>query len=712
MIIQSISSLSTTPGTLNDVAEVLGYYTKGDGGGGFFYWSPTSTIATNGGTIISANGTGFWIKLLNATVSVKEFGAKGDGITDDTIFIQNAAKYVSEYNMNLFFPPASYLIGADITFDGLTTKTDYSCSVSGENAILVKKGDENTYFNMFRFTGAATNVKVTGITFDGRREQINSCWLDNGMQFNVNTCVIDKRTIGIAAINLNAVNIDRCYFINIHGRAIYDYYTSKFVTVTNSYFKNLAQDACSSESLGTFVVSNCHFENIGILPENFLVGGIAYSFDGTVGGKKWYHIYGDGVISRNAYTKVSDCTFININRISVVSDIAASGVKMDTICSNNSILHDHLRLRSANPQASIWLETAYSGMISNNSIKYINRAIDDLQGYVIAIAQSSAASEGRFVIDGNLIDTTLSNKPAMSAIIVCNSPNRQVFISNNNVFGSFIFCLNFSFQIEGASFNRVKVTDNHFENTSIAANSSCINKEALGKGSGTIAEFTLKGNFLKQGNLSDTRDPYLFGVEASYQENYIEDNNFNNAAISLSYARLGIYYMKGNIGVRFLRSLLDTSDKLVVKVVDNEIDYIQMQNQFAVNIPSLSGHILGNKLKNISIHAADDLTISGNEITPENTNGINVNPLGKSITTNKLRIYRNDIVIPPNYRGVLINNSPSAQLTNSIISNNTIDGENNASTTGVTFATAGNRSNVIFQDNTIVRVITASINPA
>ncbi|NLR81033.1 right-handed parallel beta-helix repeat-containing protein [Chitinophaga eiseniae] len=711
MIIQSISSLSTTPGTVNDVAEVLGYYTKGDGGGGSFYWSATSPVAPNGGTVFSANGTGFWVKLLNGTVSVKEFGAKGDGVTDDTVSLQNAAKYVSEYNMHLFFPPASYLIGADITFNGLTTKTDYSCSISGENAVLIKKGDENTYFNMFRFEGANTRAKVTGITFDGRRDQINSYWASTPVQFGVSPCVVTKRTIGIASININAINIDRCYFLNIHGRAIYDYYSSKFVTVSNSYFINIAQDACASESAGTIAVNNCHFENVGILPDNFFVDGVAYSFDGTIGGKKWYHTFGDGVVSRNAYTKVSDCTFININRIAVVSDIA-SGTKMDTICSNNSILHDHLRLRCANPQGSIWLEQGYSGMVSNNSIKYINRAVDDLPGVVISIAQSSDATEGRFVVDGNLIDTTLANKTSMSAIIVANSPNRQVFINNNNVYGPFIFCLNFSFQITGASFNRVSVTNNHFDNTSTAANSSCINKEYLPNASGTIEEFTLKGNFLKQGNLSDTRDPYLFGVEATYPINYIEDNNFNNASISLSYARLGTYYIKGNIGVRFLRSLLDTTDKLFVKVLDNEIDYIQMHNQFAVSIPSMSGFILRNKLKGISIHAADDLTISGNEITPENTNGININPLGKNIATNKLRIFRNSIIIPASYKGISVNNSSSAQLTNSIISNNTIDGESNASTIGVTFATAGNRSNVVFQDNTIVRVTTAYVNPA
>jgi|GEM_PF-2504860 len=710
MIIQNISSLSTTQGTTSDTAEVLGYYTPGDGGGGFFYWAATSSFAPNGGTVISANGTGVWIKILNGKVSVKEFGAKGDGVTDDTTSIQNAAKYVSEYNMQLFFPAAEYLIGASISFSGLTAKTDYSCSVSGDNATLIKMGNENTYFNMFFFTGANTDAKVSGITFDGRRDQINSCWNDNDIQFGVHSCIADKKTVGIKSSTINTINVECCYFINIHGRAFYDY-LSKFVTVSNSYFRNIAENACVSESNGTMIVSNCHFENIGILPDSFTVGTTSYSFDGATGGTKWYHVYGDGIMSRNTFTKVSDCVFININRISVVNDIPDNGVKQDITCCNNSILYDHLRLRCSNPQGAIWLENGYSGMVTGNTIKYINRSPDDLQGYVICIAQSSVATEGRFVVDGNLIDTTLSNKTSMSAIIVANSANREVFINNNIAFGSFIFCLNFSFQLAAANFKRVSITNNYFDNTSTAANSSCINREALGGGTGTIEEFTLKGNFLKQGNLSDTRDPYLFGVEASYVKNYIEDNNFNNASISLSYSNNGAY-IKGNIGVKFLRSLMDTANKLAVEIVGNEIDYIQMQNQFAVNIPSLTGHVLRNKLKNISIHAADDLIIGDNTITAENTNGININPLGKNVISNKLRIWRNSMIIPANSKGISINNSPSAQCTNSIISNNTIDGENNISTVGIAFTTTGNRNNVVLQDNTVVRVTTGYINPA
>jgi hypothetical protein len=63
-------------------ATVLGYHTPGDDGGGKFYWDPSATEAENGGTVIvpsSTPPTGRWKRLVEGSVSVKRFGAVGDG---------------------------------------------------------------------------------------------------------------------------------------------------------------------------------------------------------------------------------------------------------------------------------------------------------------------------------------------------------------------------------------------------------------------------------------------------------------------------------------------------------------------------------------------------------------------------------------------------------------------------------------------------------
>ncbi|WP_118949506.1 glycosyl hydrolase family 28-related protein [Taibaiella helva] len=92
MTITNISQLKTTAPSGSDTATVLGYYTPGDGGGGTFYWDALSTESDDTGTIFetTASATGRWKRLYSTPLNVQWFGAKGNGIADDTAAIQAA----------------------------------------------------------------------------------------------------------------------------------------------------------------------------------------------------------------------------------------------------------------------------------------------------------------------------------------------------------------------------------------------------------------------------------------------------------------------------------------------------------------------------------------------------------------------------------------------------------------------------------------------
>ena len=63
--VDSIAALKLTEVEVQNV-YVLGYYTPGDGGGGPFYWDPTSTAPDDGGLVIqsSLTPTGRWLRVL------------------------------------------------------------------------------------------------------------------------------------------------------------------------------------------------------------------------------------------------------------------------------------------------------------------------------------------------------------------------------------------------------------------------------------------------------------------------------------------------------------------------------------------------------------------------------------------------------------------------------------------------------------------------
>lgn len=106
----------TTDGT---IVVVGGYYANQDGGGGTFLYSLTNVTTTNRGINFkptAANGR--FIRQLNGEpISVKMFGARSDGVTDDIAFVTNAINTAISQNIRtLVFPPGTTLVSSTIYY--------------------------------------------------------------------------------------------------------------------------------------------------------------------------------------------------------------------------------------------------------------------------------------------------------------------------------------------------------------------------------------------------------------------------------------------------------------------------------------------------------------------------------------------------------------------------------------------------------------------
>lgn len=85
-VLSSRSGIAT-----NEAAVVAGLESPGDGAGGQFYWDPTSDATADGALVLGSAPLGRWKRIWDGiSVDVRWYGAKFDGVTDDTAAIQAA----------------------------------------------------------------------------------------------------------------------------------------------------------------------------------------------------------------------------------------------------------------------------------------------------------------------------------------------------------------------------------------------------------------------------------------------------------------------------------------------------------------------------------------------------------------------------------------------------------------------------------------------
>ena len=121
--VNSIADLRALSAGVFSCLTLLGYHAPGDGGGGEFYWDALSTEPDNGGTVIepgSNPAAGRWKRLVDGPLSVKWFGAKGDGQANryDTAAIQATIKSVNaNKGGTVFFPTGVYVCTGQLNLD-------------------------------------------------------------------------------------------------------------------------------------------------------------------------------------------------------------------------------------------------------------------------------------------------------------------------------------------------------------------------------------------------------------------------------------------------------------------------------------------------------------------------------------------------------------------------------------------------------------------
>jgi len=139
-MVTTVANIRALDKTRYTVAGTLCYTSLGDGGSGFYFLNAgDTTSADNGGSIIVASDGGRWYLYSPTTINVKQWGARGDGSTNDYTAFQNAINYAqSQINAEIVIPRGVFIIGQKLQYTAQSTRSSIHFRGAGADITEVR----------------------------------------------------------------------------------------------------------------------------------------------------------------------------------------------------------------------------------------------------------------------------------------------------------------------------------------------------------------------------------------------------------------------------------------------------------------------------------------------------------------------------------------------------------------------------------------------
>jgi hypothetical protein len=285
--------------------------------------------------------------IVGEVVNILDYGAKGDGVADDT----TAYLAAIATGKNVYFPEGTYVVapvtsGSDRTSaavlsegqclfgDGSNSIIQWKSGVATQTLAMITDASNINIFNL-RFKDAALALQITPVT-DGSVANVN-----------IENCYFDNFGIALGLGDQLATNNNSKFCENI--------------TVQNCTFDTIGVHAVLLSNVNGFIVDNCFFKNVG-----YFVGSGGDCVDMSQGSR---------------YGTVSNCIGTDSRYFcKVESATPVGGDSAKCLSHHISILNNNIY--DMTPQGSLETEFAIAVIngvsdviISNNTIEYPNTAI-------------------------------------------------------------------------------------------------------------------------------------------------------------------------------------------------------------------------------------------------------------------------------------------------------------------------------------------------
>lgn len=243
----NIETMKASTNLINgSFAQTFGFYNINDGGGALYkVREVTNQDTIDDITLIALNNPDLVAELLYNDINVKQFGAKGDGVTDDTASINLALSK----GKNVIFPKGEYVTSSEIT-------------ITSENIII--RGNGATikpihYFDCFNVNG--NNIVIDSLNIDGG---CNYGYDLNGSYCTIKNCNISNTLHNAIMITGSHNTIDNVVANLCGWDCVGNYGNASYNIINNCKAIKTKRHGFSSDPT-THHISfiNCYCEDVG-----------------------------------------------------------------------------------------------------------------------------------------------------------------------------------------------------------------------------------------------------------------------------------------------------------------------------------------------------------------------------------------------------------------------------------------------------------------
>ena len=353
-------------------------------------------------------------------VNVRDFGAVGDGVTDDSAAIM--AAITAAVGSTLLLPSGSYLVTGD------TLSLSGSTNIIGQPGAVLKLASSLASKKLLLIEPTGDKVSISGVTFDVNQPTADS-WTNISVEIDGATNILlencsftNSASSAFPAANngygvylkgaYSSISIENCVFA-LHRYAVVTEPSSSGsdITVQNCSFSDLAGDGVEinvpSGSCNNINVCNSTFRNLG---SNNVGRGFGVGASGAVG-------------STISDLFVTGCSFYGVDN---------QGVHIEDGCKNVTVANNYFE--SCGTAAAI----SFGSSIYVAASVALNRAISNVivQSNTLVLGVGSdygIFAAGNYLLTGFSVANNFVDGAGNGIGIVVNSVNSKAGVHENTV---------------------------------------------------------------------------------------------------------------------------------------------------------------------------------------------------------------------------------------------------------------------------------------